>query len=346
MKVIRKARLAVAALAVLPLLALSACSGANASSSSSSTSGTSGSSLSDGLTSRAKNRTVYFLTYYNPASDVFWNQILTGAQDAAKLANLKLVHETTDGTDASKMVDLINTATATKPAAIVVSFNDPAWEQATCDAASRGISVFAYNVPPSGVAKNCVKSFVGQDFYAVGQIVATQLLKDVSLKAGDKVLCPAEEPTQQYAIQRGGGVNAVLKTVGVQCTYLRTGGDDAGALDKMTAWLTANKDAKAIVPLGGTPHRNAVAAENAAGATAPILGFDTSPQVVAGIESGRILGTADQQGYVQGFDSVMQAALYLNFGISPANINSGGNGLIDKSNVGNLSSKDLEGVRW
>jgi simple sugar transport system substrate-binding protein len=257
-----------------------------------------------------------------------------------------MTHQTTDGTDPSKMTDLINTAIATKPAALFIPFNDPAWEGAACEASKAGIPVFAFNVPPSKVAKDCVKSFVGQDFFAVGAIIGQRLLKAVPLTSGDKVLCPAEEPTQQYAIQRGGGVNAVLKTVGVQCTYLRTGGDDAGALDKMTAWLTANKDVKAIVPLGGTPNRNAVAAENAAGATAPILGFDTSPQVVSGIESGRILGTADQQGYVQGFDSVMQAALYLNFGISPANINSGGNGLIDKSNVGNLSSKDLEGVRW
>ena len=345
MKLTGKARLALGALVLVPILALSACSSSSAASSSGSTGGTTA-ALKDGLGSRATNRTVYFLTYYNPASDSFWNQILSGAEDAAKLTHLKLVPQTTDGTDVSKMVDLVNAATATKPAAMAIPFNDPAWEQASCDASKSGIAIFAYNVPPAGVAKNCVKAFVGQDFNAVGQIIAKQLLKDVHLKAGDKVLCPAEEPTQQYAIQRGGGVSSVLKTVGVTCTYLRTGGDDAGALDKMTAWLGANKDVKAIVPLGGTPHRNAVAAEDAAGVTAPIIGFDTSPQVISGIQSGRILATADQQGYVQGFQAVMQAALYLDFGISPANINSGGNGLIDKSNVINLQAKDLQGVRW
>ncbi len=345
MKLTGKARLALGALVLLPILALSACSSSSAASSSGSTGGTTA-ALKDGLGSRATNRTVYFLTYYNPASDPFWNQILSGAEDAAKLTHLKLVPQTTDGTDVSKMVDLVNAATATKPAAMAIPFNDPGWEQAACDASKSGIAIFAYNVPPAGVAKSCVKAFVGQDFYAVGQIVAKQLLKGVHLKAGDKVLCPAEEPTQQYAIQRGGGVNSVLKTVGVTCTYLRTGGDDAGALDKMTAWLTANKDVKAIVPLGGTPHRNAVAAEDAAGVTAPIIGFDTSPQVISGIQSGRILATADQQGYVQGFQTIMQAALYLDFGISPANVNSGGNGLIDKTNVSNLQAKNLQGVRW
>jgi simple sugar transport system substrate-binding protein len=307
---------------------------------------TSGAGLDDGFGSRATNRDVYFLTYYNPASDAFWNQMLSGAQDAANLAHLNMTHQTTDGTNPAAMTDLINAAIANKPAAMFIPFNDPAWEGAACEASKAGIAVFSFNVPPAGEAKDCVKSFVGQDFFAVGAIIGERLLKEVPLKSGDKVLCPAEEPDQQYAIQRGGGVESVLKTVGVKCEYLRTGGDDAGALDALTTWLTANPDVKVAVPLGGTPHRNLVAAEDAAGVVVPIIGFDTSPAVIEGLKSGRILATADQQGYIQGFQTVMQGALYLDFGLSPANINSGGNDLIDKTNVGNLEAKELQGVRF
>jgi simple sugar transport system substrate-binding protein len=302
--------------------------------------------LDDGFGSRAKNRNVYFFTYYDPASDAFWNQMLTGAQDAAKLANFKMTHQTTDGKNPAAMTDLINTAIATKPAAMFIPFNDPAWEGAACEASKAGIAVFAFNVPPAGEAKDCSLATVAQNFFDVGAIIGTRLLKEVPLKAGDKVLCPAEEPDQQYAIQRGGGVESVLKTVGVKCTYLRTGGDDAGALDALTTWLTANPDVKVAVPLGGTPHRNLVKAEDAAGVKAPIIGFDTSPAVIEGIKSGRILATADQQGYIQGFQTVMQGALYLDFALSPADINSGGNALIDKSNVGSLEAKELQGVRF
>jgi simple sugar transport system substrate-binding protein len=303
------------------------------------------SGLKDGFGSRAKNRAVYFLTYYNPASDAFWNQMLTGAKDAAQLGNLNLPAQTAES-DTGKMTDLINAAIATKPAALFVPFNDPAWENAACEASKAGIPVFAFNVPPANVAKTCVKAFVGQDFFEVGALVGQRLLQAVDLKAGDKVLCPAEEPQQQYAIQRGGGVESVLKDRGVKCTYLRTSGADEAALNALTTWLSANKDVKAVVPLGGTPHRNLVAAEDAAGVKAPIVGFDTSPQVIAGIKSGRIIATADQQGYIQGYQTVMQAVLYLDFGLSPANINSGGNSLIDKSNVELLEKSDLQGVRW
>lgn len=338
----RWGRIAIAASAAAALLSVSACS------SSSGGSGSGGSALDDGLGSLSKNRDVYFLTYYDPASDAFWNQILTGAEDAAKLTGLKVTHQTTDGTDPSKMTDLISAAIANKPAAIFVSFNDPAWEGAACEASKAGIPVFAYNVPPAQEAKTdgCTKAFVGQDFFQVGQFVGERLMQDVSLHAGDKVMCPAEEPDQQYAIQRGGGVEDALKAVGVKCSYLRTSGEDGEALNSMQSWLTANKDAKAIVPLGGTPHRNAVAAEDAAGVKIPIIGFDTSPQVIDGIKSGRIIATADQQGYIQGFQTVMQGALFLDFGLSPANINSGGNDLIDKTNVSVLENKELQGVRW
>jgi simple sugar transport system substrate-binding protein len=322
------------------MLLSTACSGSGSGSG-----GGSSKALDDGFGSRAKNRDAYFITFYDPASDAFWNQMQTGAQDAATLGHLKLTSQTAE-TKTGKMTDLINAAIATKPAEMFIPFNDPSWENAVCEADKAGIPVFAFNVPPASVAKDCVKAFVGQDFFEVGKLVGQRLLDEVDLKAGDKVLCPAEEPTQQYAIQRGGGVESVLKTVGVKCTYLQTTGEDAKALDSITTWLTANKDVKAIVPLGGTPHRNAVPAEDAAGVKTPIIGFDTSPQVIDGIKTGRIIATADQQGYIQGFQTVLQGVLYLDFGLSPANINSGGNALIDKTNVSVLEDKALQGVRW
>ncbi len=304
-----------------------------------------GGALEDGFGGRAENRDAYFITFYDPAADAFWNQMLTGAKDAAELGNLDITDQTAKD-DVGTMTDLISSAIASKPAAMFIPFNDPSWEGAVCEAADAGIPVFAFNVPPAEVAEDCVKAFVGQDFVEVGKLVGERLLEEVDLQAGDKVLCPAEEPTQQYAIQRGGGVESVLETVGVKCEYLQTTGEDGAALDAMTSWLTANKDVKAIVPLGGTPHRNAVAAEDAAGVEVPIVGFDTSPQVIDGIKNGRIIATADQQGYIQGYQTVMQAVLYLDFGLSPANINSGGNELIDKDNVNVLEDPDLEGVRW
>lgn len=332
-------RVAIGAGSAAVLLLATACGGSESSD------GGGGGALESGLGSRAESRAAYFLEFYDPATDAFWGQISQGAKDAAQMTGLEITEQNADA-DAARMVDLINSAIATEPAALFIPFNDSSWEGAVCEAADAGIPVFAFNVPPAEEAQGCVLAFVGQNFTEVGALVGERLLEEVDLQAGDKVLCPAEEPQQQYAIQRGGGVESVLETVGVTCTYLRTSGSDEEALNSLTTWLGANQDVKAVVPLGGTPHRNAVAAEDAAGVEAPIVGFDTSPQVIDGIKSGRIIATADQQGYIQGFQSVMQGALYLDFGLAPADINSGGNALIDETNVELLEAEDLQTVRW
>lgn len=331
--------LSAVALAGVAMLALAACTASGGDN-------TDTVGLEDGFGNRAENRDAYFFTYYNPSGDVFWAQILNGAEDAAELGELNLTHQTADG-DADKMIDLVETAIATKPAFIFMPWNEgEKWSQAACNAHDAGIQVMAFNAPAPDSAADCVSGFVGQDFFEVGQIVGNRLLEEVDLTAGDKVLFPVEEPEQTYAVQRGGGVQASLDDVGAKGEFLRTGGDDAGALDAMTAWLVANPDVKAVTPLGGTPHRNLVAAMEAAGVHVPIVGFDTSPQVIEGIKNGDIIATADQQGYVQGFQAVMQGVLYLDFGLAPANINSGGLGLIDKSNVANLEDPSLQGVRF
>lgn len=331
-------RALVGAGAALAMTALSACGGGGGGS-------TAEGGLENGLGGRAENRDAYFFSLYDPASDAFWNQILQGAEDGAELTNQNLTAQTAEG-DNTKMVNLIQSAIATDPAVMYIPFNDPSWNNAVCEAADAGIPVIAFNVGPEGGAEDCIRAFVGQDFFEVGTLVGERLLQEVDLKAGDKVLCPAEEPTQQYAIQRGGGVEAALKKAGVTCTYLRTSGADETALNALTTWLGANQDVKAIVPLGGTPHRNAVAAQEAAGSSAAIIGFDTSPQVIQGIKDGDIIATADQQGYVQGFQSVLQGGLLLDFGLSPATINSGGNSLVDQGNVELLEAEDLQGVRY
>lgn len=309
-------------------------------------SGESTDALESGYGSVAENRDAYFFTYYNPAGDPFWAQILQGGEDAAELGHLSLTHQTADG-DPDKMVDLVQTAIATDPALIVMPFNEgEKWVGVACDAHDAGITVIAFNVPAPESAGDCVSGFVGQDFREVGEIVGARLVEEAGLGAGDKVLLPAEEPEQAYAINRGGGVQTALDEVGAEGEFLRTSGNDEEALNSLTAWLTANPDVAAIAPLGGTPHRNIVAAMQAAGVSVPVVGFDTSPQVVAGIKSGDIIATADQQGYVQGFQAVTQGVLYLDFGLSPANINSGGRGLIDSSNVDLLEDDALEGVRF
>lgn len=290
--------------------------------------------LDDGLGSRAEDRSVTFLMHQDPA-DPFHATIKQGAEDAAALLNIDLNVQTSKG-DQAKYVDLVSTAVADKPAAMAVVLDDPdLYTQPVCDARDAGIAVFTFNITqPDSDVYDCTLAFVGQDFREVGRNVGRRLLEEhPEITAGDVVFAPVEFPEQYYARERGGGVQEILDEVGAELDMVGVDIEDAGALDIMTQYLVGHPDIVAITPLGGTPHRNLVQAMADAGVEKPVVGFDVSPQIVDGIEGGQILATADQQGYVQGFQTVVQIALYLDFGLSPANINSGGSGLIDTTNI-------------
>lgn len=327
-------------LALVPVLAL-ATIGCSGGSDDTTTSSAKGNSLKSGLGSKAKDRKITFLLGQDPG-DPFWTTIAQGAMDAAQLLNVELNMQTSSG-DQTKYNDLIGSAVADKPAALAVVLDDPnKYTENVCAAQKAGIPVMTYNITQEGKVGDCVRGFVGQDFEEVGYLLGQRLLADnPDIGKGDVVLTPVEFPDQVYAVQRHAGVKRALDTVGARTEILGTGIEDSAALDKITQYLLGHKKTAAIVPLGGTPHRNLPKAMDDSGVKVPVVGFDLAPQIVNGIESGAITAAADQQGYVQGFQTVMQLGLLLDFGLSPASINSGGSGLVDKSNV--EIAKDLAG---
>jgi simple sugar transport system substrate-binding protein len=329
----RGPRLAMAAGLVTLLGVVTACSGNESNAGSINTVKTTN-VLASGLGSRAKNRNVTFILHQDPA-DPFIGTIAQGAKDAATMFNLNLNLETALG-DQLKYVDLVTKAADSKPAGLAVVLDDPKlYTEAVCKAHQAGIAVIAFNITQPGTAvEKCTLAFVGQDFRAVGRLVGERLLADhPEIKKGDVVFAPVEFPGEYYAKERGGGVQEALSTVGVKLDMVGVGIADAGAVDTLTQYLLAHRHIAAITPLGGTPNRNVVQAMKDSGVSVPVVGFDVAPKIVAGIKSGAIDATADQQGYIQGFQSVAELALYLDFGLSPANINSGGSGLIDESNL-------------
>jgi simple sugar transport system substrate-binding protein len=294
----------------------------------------SGDGLESGLGNRAENRSVTFIQHVDPG-DPFHAAIRQGAQDAAELFNIELNAQTSSG-DQDRYNELIGTAVTNRPAAIAVTLDDAnRYTENVCAAQEAGIPVITFNITqPDSDVVDCTVAFVGQDFEEAGYILGQRLLAEhPEIGDGDVVFTPVEFPEEFYARERRAGVQRALDEVGATTDVLESTIEDSQALERMSQYLLGNPDVAAIVPLGGTPHRNAVAAAEAAGVDAPIAGFDLSQQVVEGIQSGRITAAADQQPYVQGFQAITELALLLDFGLSPADINSGGSGLVDESNV-------------
>ncbi len=323
---------------VLFLVLLAACGGGGNSSSgtSASASGVSANGTLSGGTD-ISGHTILFEIQSTP-SDSFFVPVVNGAKAAAAISGLKLQIQYASGDDTTE-VNQVNTAIASNVAGIAVSIPDAGLNKVVCDARSKGISVVAFNINgATGQGASCVQGFVGQDFVQSGALIAQTMINAGQIKAGDHVFCPVESPNQVYAVERYAGVKQALSAIGATCDELGTGNDYGPAKATMVSYLLGHRNTAAIIGLGHTPLDQAPPAIKQVGMNIPIGGFDVTSDILSAIQSGTITATVDQQPYIQGFQSVMQLALYLKYGIAPANINTSTGALIDKNNVSKVVS--------
>jgi simple sugar transport system substrate-binding protein len=324
------------------IVSLAACgggspTGANTSntSTSSANTGSTGGAFSGGT--NINGQTLLFEIKSGP-SNSFFVPVVNGANAAAAIAGVKLQIQYGNDEDAT-VVNQINTAIASNVAGIAVSIPDGSLNKVVCDARTKNIPVVTFNTNgATGQGADCVQSFVGQDFVQSGVLIAQRMINDGKIKAGDHVFCPVESPDQVYAVQRYAGVKQALTAIGATCEELGTGNDLAPAQSTLVSYLLGHSHTSAIIALGGTPLSVAPAAIKKANLNIPIGGFDLSPDILTAIKSGVITATVDQQPYMQGFQAVMELALYLRYGITPSNINTSNHALIDKTNVDQVVS--------
>jgi simple sugar transport system substrate-binding protein len=117
-----------------------------------------------------------------------------------------------------------------------------------------------------------------------------------------------------------------------------TGANLPDVQTKEVQYLLGHPETKAIIALGSSPLTVAPKAIQEAKMKIPLGGFDLTGDIIAGIEDGTITATVDQQPYSQGFYAVAQLALYLKYGLYPSDMNTGGLGLVDKTNVAKVKA--------
>ncbi len=263
----------------------------------------------------------------------FFQPMQFGAEEAARLFNVKLTYVNADG-DAARHANLIETAIADKQDAVIPTITVPdALNAAVKKARAAGLVVIAENIDhPDGGKGNEREAFVGQDFLVSGRMIGERMIAEHKLKEGDYCLLPVEFPELTYAVRRAAGVQSALKAKNIGSEMIGTGTVDAEALSTISQALIANPKIDCIIGLGTTP--TTVAPDAAAEAGRPGIpngGFDTNPKIMDNIISGKTTATMDQQPFWQGFLPVMFAAYEVRYGLRPADFNTGNN-LIDKTN--------------
>jgi simple sugar transport system substrate-binding protein len=286
---------------------------------------------------RQDNYKITLINYTDPSVE-FFVPLEKGAKDAAAMwgVNLDIQYGNSDPVTQNS---LIETAIANQVNGLAVMIqDDTAFDDSICAAMAAGIAVVSLNVDDSqGAAGNCRMAFMGQNFVSTGYLIGQRMIKDHNIGAGDLVFAPVEAPEAVYAVQRAEGLKKAMDEVGATTDVVGVGFNLADAQTTEVQYLLGHPETKAIVGLGSVPLTVAPAAIGEAGVNIPIGGFDLTAEIIQGIEDGTITATVDQQPYSQGFYAVTQLVLYLKYGLYPSDMDTGGNGLVDASNVSKVA---------
>ena len=295
-------------------------------------------------------------THHSSASNTFWQAVQRGFDDACNKieANCQMVFTQTEGAIDQQLANM-ETALAREPHALLTSIvDDTAFDDVIQRAVDAGAIVIGVNVDDSeGAAGNARAAFVGQGFrpagYSLGEAMSEHFPEDGPIK----VLVGISAPGQNWSELRGGGVMDFLQDFAdanpdreITWERIDSGTDLAVTADRVGAWLNANPDTTAYFDTGFWHAGVArVLADRGVPPGEVLLGgFDLVPEVVDQMMAGYVQVQVDQQPYMQGFMPVMQVYLAHNFGLAPADIDTG-QGIVRPEDAEAIIELSAQGLR-
>lgn len=299
--------------------------------------------LAFSVTAFCKTYRFYVVSHGGPG-DPFWGVVMKGVEDAAAFVTKgnpdgDVIEATYLGPakySVEELVNMLNSAIATKPDGLAVTITDPASVEGPLrKAIEQGIPVIAINVPdPRPVGERIPYLFyIGGDEYLSGK------------KAAERILATGKPKRAIVTIHvlghiglelRAKGFIEVMEANGVPAEKLATYLDPTQAIEILKSYFAKYPDTDAIFTLGPIDSSYVLAFLREQGLIGKVkhAAFDVSDEVVKAIKAGETLFTISQQQYLQGFLPIVYLYLYNKYSFLPANDILTGPGFVDASNVG------------
>jgi len=251
-----------------------------------------------------------------------------GIEDATALLGMDYQWTGSANADIGEMVNAFNAAIAAKADAIAVPIVDPkAFDAPIQRALEAGIPVFAYNADAPKGSSNSRLAYIGQDLYLSGYQMGERIASLID--SGLVALFIATPGQLNIQPRLDGAVDAIKKSgKKIDVQTIATGATVNEELSKIKSFYLGHQDLKGMfaVDAGSTQGVAEVMKEsNLPAKGVHGGGFDLLPRTVSLIHEGFLDFTIDQQPYVQGFYTVLEAFTFLASGglVGPANINTG-----------------------
>lgn len=307
------------------------------------------------MSANAEQMNIVF-THHSSASNTFWQAVKKGFDDACEKidANCQMIFTQTEGAIDQQAANM-EAALARSPDALFTSIvDDRALDEIIHGAVDNGVIVIAVNVDDSeGADGNARSAFVGQGFRPAGYSLGKAMSAHFPAEGPISVLVGISAPGQNWSEARGGGVMDFLADFkaenpdrDISWERIDSGTDLAVTADRVGAYLNANPATTAYFDTGFWHAAVARVLKDRGIAPGEVLlgGFDLVPEAVQQMQAGYIQVQVDQQPYMQGFMPVMQAYLAHNFGLAPADIDTG-QGIVTPADADAIMELSVKGLR-
>jgi len=295
-------------------------------------------------------------THHSSASNPFWQAVKKGFDDACGRieARCQMIFTQTEGAIDQQAANMM-AALSRNPDALLTSIvDDAAFDEIIARAVENGVITIAVNVDDTeGAAGNARAAFIGQGFIPAGHALAREMATRFPEEGPIKAVVGISAPGQNWSEQRGAGVIKYLEEYAaanpdreVEIVRLDTGTDGAVVAERVGAYLSANPDTTVYFDTGLWHAYVAQVLRDRGVEPGTVLmgGFDIVSEVLAQMEAGYIQVQVDQQPYMQGFLSVMEAYLAHRFALTPADIDTG-RGIVLPQDVPEIKDLAAQGVR-
>jgi len=286
--------------------------------------------------------TFYFLSHGGPG-DPYWQSFINGANDQAKILNVKLVYIYPQReVDIGELIRQLNSTIASHPDGVGLTIhNVSGFSVPLLELKKQKIPVIAFDtVPDPSIQDPRIPyiCYVGENSYNAGQSVAESTDNKFKLVKGDRIVVINHEAGNPSLALRFQGITDVLGAKGVLVDQLAIPGDDPVQSQAIIQnYIAKYPNVKVLITLGppGYIVAGKVIASNKLIGKVGFVGWDISKEAIELIRNGAMAFTANEQPYYIGATAVFLLYMNVKYGFQPPPTFNTGLGQVDKDNLEN-----------
>lgn len=307
-------------------------------------------SLAAGLAAAGEEPYTFYEATHASTGDPFWAPYFKGIDDAAARFGVKVVSLATGSYESSaRNIEKLDQAIAAEPDGIFVTVQDyNASDASLRRAKEKGIPVIAVNAaedPRPESERIPYLFYIGGNEELGGRQAAARVLAD---KTPKRAVCVIHQAGHAGLSARCKGWTDVLAEAGVPVDLITVPTDQPTAqAEQLKGYLTSHPDADAAFVVGPPPTSVAIQVLDEMGKTGEVtlFAYDMTTELLDAIESGTLLGTVDQQPYLQGYLGVEFLYLHKAHGFTIGGPVLTGPAIVDASNVAVVKDGVAAGYR-